>query len=45
VFGASKIAATGTTGKQELLRNLGADLAIELAEEQVCFSFNIPKPD
>ena len=45
VFGASKIAATASTGKLELLRNLGADLAIELAEEQVSFSFNIPKPD
>ncbi|KAG2391531.1 2-methylene-furan-3-one reductase [Vigna angularis] len=29
VFGASKVAATASTGKLDLLRNLGADLAID----------------
>ncbi|KAK7316306.1 hypothetical protein VNO77_35248 [Canavalia gladiata] len=33
VFGASKIAATASTGKQELLRNLGADLPIDYTKE------------
>ena len=34
VFGASKIAATSSTGKLELLRNLGADLAIDYTKEK-----------
>ncbi|XP_047177953.1 2-methylene-furan-3-one reductase-like [Vigna umbellata] len=29
VFGASKVAATASTGKLDLLRNLGANLAID----------------
>ncbi|CAL0318736.1 unnamed protein product [Lupinus luteus] len=33
VFGASKVAATSSTGKLELLRNLGADLAIDYTVE------------
>ncbi|KAI4346982.1 hypothetical protein L6164_007839 [Bauhinia variegata] len=34
VFGASKIAATSSTRKLELLRNLGADLAIDYTKEK-----------
>ena len=33
VFGASKVAATSSTGKLELLRSLGADLAIDYTKE------------
>ncbi|XP_020205736.1 2-methylene-furan-3-one reductase [Cajanus cajan] len=33
VFGASKIAATASTGKLELLKNLGADLPIDYTKE------------
>ncbi|KAF1888659.1 hypothetical protein Lal_00036698 [Lupinus albus] len=33
VYGASKVAATSSTGKLELLRNLGADLAIDYTVE------------
>ncbi|KAH8484724.1 hypothetical protein H0E87_026470 [Populus deltoides] len=33
VFGASRIAATSSTGKLELLRSLGADLAIDYTKE------------
>ncbi|KAJ1375606.1 Quinone oxidoreductase/zeta-crystallin, conserved site [Sesbania bispinosa] len=33
VFGASKVAATSSTGKLELLRNLGADLPIDYTKE------------
>lgn len=33
VFGASKIAATSSTGKLELLRSLGVDLAIDYTKE------------
>lgn len=33
MFGASKIAATASTGKLELLRNLGADLPIDYTKE------------
>ncbi|GMN42500.1 hypothetical protein TIFTF001_011699 [Ficus carica] len=33
VFGASKVAATASTGKLELLRSLGADLAIDYTKE------------
>ncbi|TKY69254.1 2-methylene-furan-3-one reductase [Spatholobus suberectus] len=33
VFGASKIAATASTGKLELLRNLGADLPIDYTKD------------
>lgn len=33
VFGASKIAATSSTGKLELLKSLGADLAIDYTKE------------
>ncbi|XP_021723523.1 LOW QUALITY PROTEIN: 2-methylene-furan-3-one reductase-like [Chenopodium quinoa] len=35
VFGASKIAATSSTTKLELLRSLGADLAIDYTKENV----------
>jgi len=34
VFGASRIAATCSTGKLELLRKLGADLAIDYTKEK-----------
>ncbi|KAL9323322.1 hypothetical protein ACSQ67_008179 [Phaseolus vulgaris] len=34
VFGASKVAATASTGKLDLLRNLGADLAIDYTKEK-----------
>lgn len=33
VFGASKVAATASTAKLDLLRNLGADLAIDYTKE------------
>ncbi|XP_057980774.1 2-methylene-furan-3-one reductase-like [Malania oleifera] len=33
VFGASKVAATSSTGKLDLLRSLGADLAIDYTKE------------
>ncbi|KAK6280583.1 hypothetical protein POUND7_020850 [Theobroma cacao] len=33
VFGASRVAATASTGKLELLKSLGADLAIDYTEE------------
>ena len=33
VFGASKVAATASTGKLELLRKLGADLPIDYTKE------------
>lgn len=33
VFGASKIAATSSTSKLELLKSLGADLAIDYTKE------------
>lgn len=33
VFGASRIAATSSTGKLELLKSLGADLAIDYTKE------------
>ncbi|PON56184.1 Alcohol dehydrogenase superfamily, zinc-type [Trema orientale] len=33
VFGASKVSATASTGKLELLRSLGADLAIDYTKE------------
>ena len=33
VFGASKVAATSNTGKLELLKSLGADLAIDYTKE------------
>jgi len=35
VFGASKVAATASTGKLDLLRNLGADLAIDYTKGQL----------
>lgn len=34
VFGASKVAATSSTGKLELLKSLGADLAIDYTKEK-----------
>nr|ACZ74700.1 quinone oxidoreductase-like protein [Phaseolus vulgaris] len=34
VFGSSKVAATASTGKLDLLRNLGADLAIDYTKEK-----------
>lgn len=33
VFGASKVAATASTSKLDLLRSLGADLAIDYTKE------------
>ena len=33
VFGASKVAATSSTGKLELLKSLGADVAIDYTKE------------
>lgn len=33
VYGASKIAATSSTGKLQLLRNLGVDLPIDYTKE------------
>ena len=33
VFGASKVAATSSTGKLELLKSLGVDLAIDYTKE------------
>lgn len=33
VFGASKVAATSSTGKLELLKSCGADLAIDYTKE------------
>ncbi|TYI20691.1 hypothetical protein ES332_A07G256100v1 [Gossypium tomentosum] len=33
VFGASRVVATASTGKLELLRNLGADLAVDYTKE------------
>lgn len=33
VFGASKVAATSSTSKLELLKSLGADLAIDYTKE------------
>ncbi|KAJ8423213.1 hypothetical protein Cgig2_006766 [Carnegiea gigantea] len=35
VFGASKVAATSSTSKLELLRSLGADLAIDYTKENI----------
>jgi len=35
VFGASKVAATSSTSKPELLRSLGADLAIDYTKENI----------
>lgn len=35
VFGASKVAATSSTGKLELLRSLGADMPIDYTKENV----------
>lgn len=35
MFGASRIAATASTGKLELLRSLGADLAIDYTKENI----------
>ncbi|XP_022776083.1 2-methylene-furan-3-one reductase-like [Durio zibethinus] len=34
VFGASRVASTSSTGKLELLKNLGADLAIDYTKEK-----------
>lgn len=34
VYGASKIAATSSTGKLELLRDLGADLPIDYTKDK-----------
>ncbi|KAL9240943.1 hypothetical protein vseg_015108 [Gypsophila vaccaria] len=34
VFGASKVAATASTGKQEFLKSLGVDLAIDYTKEK-----------
>jgi len=34
VFGASKVAATASTGKLELLKSLGVDLAIDYTKEK-----------
>lgn len=33
VFGASRVAATSSTGKLELLKSLGADLALDYTKE------------
>ncbi|CAN8291731.1 unnamed protein product [Cochlearia groenlandica] len=35
VYGASKVAATASTGKLELVRSLGADLAIDYTKEEI----------
>lgn len=35
VYGASKVAATASTGKLELLKSLGADLAIDYTKENI----------
>ncbi|OAY80118.1 Quinone oxidoreductase-like protein, chloroplastic [Ananas comosus] len=35
VYGASKVAATSSTGKLELLKSLGADLAIDYTKENI----------
>ncbi|KAL1163213.1 hypothetical protein V6Z11_A07G255000 [Gossypium hirsutum] len=35
VFGASRVVATASTGKLELLRNLGADLAVDYTKENL----------
>ncbi|KFK44450.1 hypothetical protein AALP_AA1G258400 [Arabis alpina] len=35
VYGASKVAATASTGKLELVRSLGADLAIDYTKENI----------
>lgn len=35
VFGASKIAATSSTGKLEFLKSLGVDLAIDYTKENI----------
>ncbi|WOL20637.1 2-methylene-furan-3-one reductase [Canna indica] len=35
VFGASKVAATSSTGKLQLLKSLGADLAIDYTKENI----------
>lgn len=35
VFGASKVAATASTGKLEFLKSLGVDLAIDYTKENI----------
>lgn len=35
VFGASRVAATSSTGKLDFLKSLGADLAIDYAKENI----------
>lgn len=35
VFGASKVAATSSTAKLDLLKSLGADLAIDYTKENI----------
>lgn len=35
VFGASKVAATSSTGKLEFLKSLGVDLAIDYTKENI----------
>lgn len=35
MYGASKVAATASTGKLELVRGLGADLAIDYTKENI----------
>ncbi|CAH9087843.1 unnamed protein product [Cuscuta epithymum] len=44
VFGASKVAATSSTGKLELLKNLGADLSIDYTKqnfEELPYKFDV----